>query len=104
VIGEVADDVLRATDSAGAPEGAMTLAVAVAVRPAGAPEPIANPGVIPATTDSATVPGALGIAINVLVDEPGLAVADGAGPGVLPPAQPAMTATAKNIPTEMNRR
>jgi hypothetical protein len=40
----------------------------------------------------------------VVFDEPGLAVTDGVGPAVLPPAQPAMAATAKNIPTEMNRR
>jgi hypothetical protein len=104
VIGDVADWAFRATDNVGAPDGAVTLAVVLAVRPAGAPEPIANPGVIPATAVKATVPAAPGIAISVVFDEPGLAVTDGVGPAVLPPAQPAMAATAKNIPTEMNRR
>jgi hypothetical protein len=95
---------LRATDSVGAPDGAVTLVVVLAVNPAGAPEPIANPGVMPATAVNATLPGVPGIATSVAVDEPGLAVADGTGPAVLPPAQPAMAATAKNIPMEMNRR
>ena len=104
VMPSVVDCVLRATASGGAPAGALTLVDVVAVRPAGAPDPIANPGVIPETAVSATFPGVLGIATSVVFDEPGLAVADGTGPGVLPPAQPAMAATAKNIPIEMNRR
>lgn len=104
MIGEVADWVLRATDNAGAPDGAVTLAVVLAVRPDGAPEPIENPGVIPATAVNATVPPAAGIATSVVFDEPGVAVTDGAGPAVLPPEQPAMAATAKNNPTEINRR
>ena len=82
----------------------MTLVVVLAVRPFGAPEPTANPGVYPATAVSATFPGVLGIATSVVIEEPGLAVTDGAGPGVLPPAQPAIAAMAKTIPTDKHRR
>ena len=104
----VAAAALRTTDDgAGAFAGAMTLSVALIVKPAGAPDPMPNAGVTPATAGSDDVPAVPGIATNVVTDEPGLAVAVGCALGigpVLPPAQPATIVTARNIATGTSRR
>ena len=94
-------------DSAGAFAGAVTLAAALIVSPAGAPELMPKPAVIPATAARATVPAVLGIAISEVFDEPGLAALEACTLGdepVLPPVQPATIVPARNTPTKTKRR